>query len=104
LVPFTTGKQKADPIFGLPSMEVEFFNGAWVVPMRGVDPQDAEHGFNIWRRELDEHPIGAAADTVMASWFAREGARYIAKEDPGNNGIITGEDVGVEQVQISNYD
>ena len=104
IVPFTTGKQKADPIFGLPSMDVEFFNGAWCCPMMGVDVNDHENTFNIWRRELDEHPIGAAADTVMASWFAREGARFLGQEDPGKNGIITGEDVGVETVRISSYD
>lgn len=104
IVPFCTGKQKADPIFGLPSMEVEFANNTWVCPMRGVDYHDTENPLNVWRKELDEHPIGATADTVMASWFAREGARYLSQEDPGANGIITGEQVGVEQVQISNYD
>ena len=104
IVPFTTGAQKANPILGLPSMEVEFFNGAWVAPMRGVDPFDAEHGFNIWKKELDEHPIGTTADTVMASWFAREGARYIGQEKPDTDGIIAGEDVGVEEVRIGGYD
>lgn len=104
IVPFTTGKQKADPILGLPSMEVEFANGTWCVPMKGIDFNDTENTFNIWRQELNDHPLGVMADTVMASWFAREGARYIGQEKPETDGIITGEDVGVEEVRIGGYD
>ena len=101
IVPFTTGKQKADPALGLPSLEVEFANGSWLVPCAHVDKFDTEHPINVWRRELMEHPLGKQEDTVMASWFAREGVRYLMKglqEEPQE--IITQEEAGVEAVLI----
>ena len=103
IIPFCTGKQKADPELGLPSMDVEFENGAWVVPMDGIEETDAENTFNIWRRELRSHPIAEASDTVMASWFAREGARYLLQPRDDSNDVVYGEDVGVEEVQIGSH-
>jgi hypothetical protein len=89
---------------GLPSLDIEFSNGNWVAPMMGVDRFDNEHPFMVWMRELKAHPIGEAADTVMASWFAREGARYLLRGDTGNNDeIITQDDVGVDRVEIGSY-
>lgn len=105
IVPFTTGKQKADPAFGLPSVEVEFANGAWCVPYKGIDEYNSESPINVWRKELLNHPLGEAADTVMAMWFAREGIRYLTLPltDTGSN-IISGEEMGIEQVVIQdNY-
>lgn len=104
IIPFCTGKQKADPELGLPSMDVEFENGAWVVCMKGIEETDAENTFNIWRRELRSHPIAEAADTVMASWFAREGARFLLKPKDETPDEVYGEDLGVEEVQIGSYD
>lgn len=104
LVPFVTGKQKADPILGLPSLQVEFANGAWLVPMQGVDQFDHDNPFMVWRRELRSHPVGEAEDTVMASWFAREGARYLTREPDQAEEIVTQEEVlGTERVSIGEY-
>lgn len=73
---FTTGKQKADPMIGLPGIDVEFANGAWEVAMGMAEHEpDCKCGFCLWKKELSEHPIGSTADFVMASWFAREAAR-----------------------------
>jgi len=102
---FTTGKQKADPAVGLPGMEVEFANDSWTVPM-GREPHepDCQCGFCKWKRELMEHPIGAASDFVMASWFAREAARAASASAEGSAGesetIITAEEMGLERVTI----
>ena len=105
IIPFCTGKQKADPELGLPSMDVEFENGAWVVPMDGIEETDAENTFNIWRRELRSHPIAEAADTVMASWFAREGARFLLKPRDDSDDTVYAEDMdGHEEVVIGSYD
>jgi len=107
IVPFTTGKQKADPSLGLPSLEVEFANGSWVVPYKGIDQHDSRHPYNVWRRELLNHPLDKEADTVMAMWFAREGARYLQKNivtsETAEQDIITGEEMGVEDVVIGDY-
>lgn len=71
---FTTGKNKADPILGLPGMEVEFENSAWMIP-RYDHALDCVCGWcRLWM-ELTGHPIAESTDVVMALWFAREGAR-----------------------------
>lgn len=103
IIPFTTGKQKADPELGLPSLEVEFANGAWMVPMGGEHVVDCKCGFCKWKKELRDHPLSEQADTVMASWFAREGARFLLREPQQQDEIVTAEDMGVVPVQIGNY-
>lgn len=104
LVPFTTGSQKAHPEIGLPGMNVEFENGSWVVA-------DLEHGpdclcaWCIWKMELRTHPVGVTADTVMASWLAREAARALTAGvcQPQGEEIVTMADMGLERVKIGDY-
>ncbi len=109
IIPFTTGKQKADPALGLPSLEVEFTNGAWIVPMERRHDPDCTCGFCVWRNELFNHPLAKAADTVMASWFAREGVRFLAEkikqqiEGALVDDVVTAEDFGVEPVTIGDH-
>jgi hypothetical protein len=77
LAGFHTGRQKADPNVGLPSLEVELSSGGWVIPageFEGHEPE-CECGWCEWVREARHHPIYATTDTVMAWWFAREAAR-----------------------------
>ncbi len=106
IVPFTTGKQKVDPLIGLPGMEVEFANDSWLCAMGDLHEPDCECGFCVWKKEMSVHPIGEAADTVMAAWFAREAARALqigVVEEPAEPEIITAEDIGMETVQIGDY-
>jgi len=111
IIPFTTGRQKADPALGLPSLEVEFANGAWLVAMGHKHDSDCQCGFCVWRDELFNHPLAKAADTVMASWFAREGVRFLAEkarivaEEAANpvDDIVTAEELGVEPVTIGDH-
>lgn len=109
IIPFNTGAQKADPILGLPSIEVEFANGAWCVPCRGVDTTDADNPINVFRSELRGHPVAESWDTVMAAWFAREGCRLLIEKsenpDPDPNEVLDAEDVGadVEEITIGAY-
>ncbi len=71
---FTTGKNKADPLMGLPGLEVEFENQGWIIP-RPSHALDCECDWcRLWM-ELTGHPIAESTDLVMALWFAREGAR-----------------------------
>lgn len=105
IIPFVTGKQKADPELGLPSLEIEFANGNWVVPYAQVDEFDAEDPVNIWRKEMMDHPLVEKEDTVMASWFAREGARFLLGYKPEeDNNVIHQDEMGVESVHIGDYD
>lgn len=108
LLPFVTGQQKANMMIGLPSLDVEFANGAWAVPMMGIDKVDNEDPFMVFRTELRGHPSATNADTVMAAWFAREGARYLLKmeeEGDGDNNEVhdASEVLGVEEQVIGDY-
>lgn len=106
IVPFCTGSQKANPELGLPSLDVEFENDNWVVPMSGVDTTDNEHPFNQFISELRSHPVGEAADHVMAAWFAREGARFLMKlmtESNGQDTFTQEEVLDVARVEIGKY-
>lgn len=71
---FHTGKQKSDPTIGLPSLEIEFENKAWII----CEPQH-EIGclcdWHHWLREMRNYPVYSSSDGVMAAWFAREAAR-----------------------------
>jgi hypothetical protein len=103
--PFVTGKQKADPMIGLPGLEVEFSNDSWVVAMGGDHEPDCKCNFCAWKGEMQMHPVGSTADIIMASWFAREAARslqfgIIPQDSMAPDEIITEQDIGLERVQI----
>lgn len=73
VVPFTTGRQKAHPEFGVEGIAAELAAGRWILPNRGgkCAPE-----VDAWMSEMlyfnaKEH----TGDRLMASWFAREGAR-----------------------------
>lgn len=66
---FTTGKSKADPRYGVPSLATELEQGQWILPS-----EEAE--LVAWKLECMNYSPGAhAGDRLMASWFAREGSR-----------------------------
>ncbi len=76
IMPFTTGKNKADPNTGLPSLAVEFERLGWNIPMSGSDHEEGcQCTICIWLSEMCSYPIGKYTDTVMGCWFAREAAR-----------------------------
>jgi hypothetical protein len=80
VIPFCTGAQKANPEFGVESLFAEMANSKWIFPssngrvLSSLEPLV---------KELSEYS-GAkhTGDTVMAMWFAREGARLGAIPDP----------------------
>ena len=76
---FLTGKNKADPVMGLPGLEVEFENEGWIIP-RPEHALDCECAWcRLWA-ELLGHPLGESTDLVMALWFAREAARGMGRQ------------------------
>jgi hypothetical protein len=70
----TTGKTKRDLEYGMPSMEVEYKNKAWVIPADEFEghPATCRCGWCLWTGEVKDYPMGATSDTVMAQHFARE--------------------------------
>lgn len=72
VVPFTTGRQKAHPEFGVEGLAVEMSNGKWKIPSKGTLHKELHE----WVQELLYYdPKEHTGDRLMASWFAREGAR-----------------------------
>lgn len=80
---FTTGKNKAHPEFGVESLATELANLKWAIPSRGGQ---VEKEISDWIAELLFYdPREHTGDRVMASWFAREGARFF---DGGGGGRV----------------
>lgn len=80
MLPFTTGSNKADPKFGIESLEIEFQQSAWVIPCTragdgyAVDTEVACALDGLRDFDAEAH----TSDYVMSLWFAREGARRLA--------------------------
>lgn len=74
--PFTTGRNKAHPEFGIESIAAEMAGGKWIIPSEdGLDPEVQE-----WINEMLYYdPTAHTGDRLMASWFAREGVRMVSK-------------------------
>jgi hypothetical protein len=73
--PFMTGRQKADPHVGLPSLAIQFENQGWVIPLKGTHKEGCSCPMCTWVAEMRHYPIAKFDDTVMAAWFAAEAAR-----------------------------
>ncbi len=72
---YTTGfDSKVNEVYGLPGLEVEFHNKAWVVPHAEFEghPPFCRCGWCVWTQETKDYPMGATCDSVMAMFFARE--------------------------------
>lgn len=73
IVPHTTGRNKANPEFGVESIATEMANGKWIIPSGdgALHPEVMS-----WVTEMLYYdPMGHTGDRLMASWFAREQAR-----------------------------
>ncbi len=88
---FTTGNNKADPQFGLPSFEVEFHNKGWVLAAAQWlgHPSGCECSWCLLKNEFAKYPLHPTADVVMATWFAKSAIdRWMwaapSSMDPGN--------------------
>jgi hypothetical protein len=71
--PFTTGRNKAHPEFGVEGLAAEMAAGKWIIPSGGgrLHPE-----VDAWINELLYYdPRSHTGDRLMASWFAREAAR-----------------------------
>jgi hypothetical protein len=77
IFPFTTGKNKVNPVYGVESLAAEFANAHWLIPSKGgvaICPQ-----MQKWIQEmLFYDPNGHTGDRLMASWFCRELARRVS--------------------------
>jgi hypothetical protein len=81
VMPVTTGRNKADPVFGVESLAAELANGKWIVPAKNSRaPEDGE----AWIQEmLFYNPAQHTGDRLMASWFARTAAERAERSNRG---------------------
>ena len=84
----TTGKNKANPTYGVESLFVELMNGAWIFPCdAAMRPSRAVK--DLMESLLTyEPPPAHTPDEVMAMWFAREMARKLG--DGVRSGVAEG--------------
>lgn len=84
---FRTGKNKADPLFGVESMAAEMQAGKWIIPSRGGKPLGAE--VDAWLQDMLYYdPRSHTGDRLMGSWFAREGASALERSrGPLSSGV-----------------
>ena len=87
--PFTTGRNKAHPEFGVESLAAEMAGRKWIIPSSGGQPAHPE--IFAWIQEMLFYaPAAHTGDRVMASWFAREGARLgTQRVEQGNLDVMS---------------
>lgn len=86
IVPFTTGKNKADPTFGVEAMSSEFAAGKWIIPNRG---KVCHPEVQAWIDDLLGYsPMAHTGDRLMASWMAKEGERLGLAPPPPATGSV----------------
>ena len=66
---YLTGKQKFDPVLGLPGMSTEMRNRSWIFPMPNHD-EGCNCFFCRAYKEFKYYPYYSTTDVVMATWFA----------------------------------
>lgn len=80
-----TGKNKADPTFGLESIAIEMSAGKWSFPNIGgtleghIDPELMK----LINEMLSYDPKSHTGDRLMSLWIAREGARKLGGVETG---------------------
>ncbi len=75
---FRTGKNKADPLFGVESMAAEMQGSKWIIPSKAGKPLGVET--DAWLQDMLYYdPRSHTGDRLMASWFAREGASALER-------------------------
>jgi len=69
----TTGRNKADPQFGLPGIEVEFANRAWAFASGEWEGHGTGHdcAWCVLEREIRLYPKYSTSDGLMSMWFAK---------------------------------
>lgn len=71
--PTTTGRNKANPEFGIETLAAEMESGKWIIPNKGGRVEPA---LEPWISEMLYYdPAGHTGDCLMASWFATQGIR-----------------------------
>lgn len=87
---FTTGRNKANPEYGIPSIFVEVENGAWLIP-NDRNGKVHPHVQKWIDGLLYYQPAAHTADALMAMFFAREQARKFGALSGGATAGMNGD-------------
>lgn len=102
VLPFHTGGNKTHPTIGVESVFVELARGEWIIPaVEGPEVAGQAKKLLAATPELQEwvteslaySPERHTGDHLMASWFAKEGARLAGTQRPKAGVNIVGDDV-----------
>jgi len=90
--PFTTGRNKAHPEWGVQGVAAEIASGKWIIPNEGGSLVKGglrvHKEIDAWIREmLTYNPKDHTGDRLMASWFAREGCRVFDNQRRQSGGV-----------------
>jgi hypothetical protein len=85
---FNTGKNKADPQQGLPSIQKEFEKGEWIFCFpKKYGPEDNVSEKDLWHRlyqEFKYSPFYKTSDLLMSTWFVRQGFKTYQRSELTN--------------------
>lgn len=85
--PFATGKQKADPTYGIDGLAAEYANEKWIVPCGPHGEMDPEIQA-LCNDMLFYLPKAHTGDRLMAMWFAQQCAeRFQIEDDDDADGV-----------------
>jgi hypothetical protein len=94
VIPFNTGRNKADPRFGVASMAAEFESRKWILPRSCRTEEEQEEVDSLVAQMIDYVPEQHTGDHLMSAWFAREIGRRIflrffgdGKKRPGGSTV-----------------
>jgi hypothetical protein len=85
---FQTGRNKADPLVGLPAIQKEMENNEWIFCFDRQFTTDDDPEKNLWYRfylEMLNHPFYVTSDFTMSLWFARACAIDLIRTGKGPN-------------------
>lgn len=83
---FLTGRNKTDPIHGLPSLEKEFENQEWMFCFQSKPDVTIDNMDDPWIKtyfEFLNYPFYDTTDIVMSMWMAREAVKKFFRNDMG---------------------
>jgi hypothetical protein len=87
VIPYTTGRQKAHPEYGIEGIAAELAANKWVFPCVTEARMHPEL-FSLCDDMYGFDPRGHTGDRLMGMWFAREGARLRDKQlTDGRGGV-----------------
>ena len=81
---FHVGRNKADPLMGIISLEKEFYNKMWTFALP-KKPEAGDDKNYIWARayyEVRDYPFWEPNDIAMCLWFVREGINWLVRKAP----------------------